>query len=95
VELGNGYQAAIRTTKTRVLKLRQVLGALGVEIPETTAQFDVPLDSLRVGSTEIRSYEKAKKRAGMREMLDSICEVKTRSALMVGKPKKKGDEETE
>ena len=95
VELPNGYEVALRTSQTRILKLRDVLGVIGVVVPELSPRFDVKLDSLRVGSAELKSLAKAQKRAGLNELLGETCQTKPRTELKVGKKKKPRDGDSE
>lgn len=80
---GGGY-ARMETTFHPVLKLRDTLAMLGVETPSKSPLWDVPLDSLRVGSTEFNAFAKARKRAGLRELAEAASETRPRTMLRIG-----------
>lgn len=92
VDLPNGYEAALRMSITRVYKLRDVLSVLGIEIPEESERYNVRLNGLKIGSTELKNYAKAQSRAGLMGELETVCDSKTRVELRVGKkkPQKEG-----
>lgn len=81
VPLGNGETARLETSFSPVLQLRTVLAALGVEVPEESPEFAVPLDSLTVNSTEFKRFAAAKKRAGLRELVEAAVPTKPRTEL--------------
>jgi hypothetical protein len=62
---------------------RALLQALAGDPCEDSPKFDVPLDKLVIGSISIRSYAKAKKRAGLGEQLDAAAIKKPTSDLKI------------
>jgi hypothetical protein len=84
VDLGMGKTARMNVTHTPVLALRTVLAALGIELPETSPEWDVPLDKLVVNNTEFGRYAKAKKRTGLHETIQASVPTKARTVLKIG-----------
>lgn len=78
-----GIEAGMRTSERREYPLRAVLGVLGVEVPEISPQFDVPLDKLLISATKLNQLSKAKSRAGLYEAAGSVAEVKLWQELKI------------
>lgn len=84
VDIGHGKAAMLETSHSRTLPLRTVLATLGVQVPEESPSYSMPLDKLMVGSTDFNRYAKAKKRAGLAEIVQEICPTKARTVLKIG-----------
>jgi hypothetical protein len=88
VDLGGGVIAEMVLGKSDSFPLRPVLSVLGFDdIPEKSKKWDVPLESLLVGTAKLKSYANAKKRAGLREALDQIAVSVPTSTLKVHRKK--------
>ena len=77
------FEAVSEMAATRKIPLRPFLAALGVDVPETSPNFDVPLDNLYLISSSVDSYARAKKRRGMYDLVDSISVKTPRATLRV------------
>lgn len=86
LSLGNGLVAEMHAGAQMEYRLDKVMEVLGVSVPENSREFDVPLDGLKVGSTALKTYAKAKKRGGMMEKLLTIARSKPTFKLHIGKP---------
>lgn len=93
LSLGNGLVAEMRAGTDTEYRLDRVLEVLGVEAPENSRAFDVPLSGLKVGSTALKTYAKAQKRAGFMEKLLSVARIKPKFKLHIGKPGNTEDDE--
>lgn len=79
LDLGNGYELGIKVTEQRSYPLPAALKILGVEVPDSSARWDVPLTSLAVSG--LREKAKAKKRAGLSDELASVAKISTSASL--------------
>lgn len=84
VQLGEGQTARMQTSHSPQLELRTVMALMGVDLPETSPKFDVPLSSLRINSTEFSRYTKAKARADLKELVMASVPTKARTSLKIG-----------
>lgn len=84
VDLGDGREARLETTATVKIPLRVALSVMGVQVPESTPAFQVPLDKLTINSTQMKQYGKAKKRAGLLEQIEAVSEHAPRTVLRIG-----------
>jgi hypothetical protein len=75
LEMGGGYEA-VREEK----QSREYTVADAQSVAET---FDVPLSSLKVSASQLKSYAKAKKREGMSEALDLMGRANVRTELKI------------
>jgi len=75
LEMGGGYEA-VREEK----QSREYTVADAQSVAET---FDVPLGSLKVSASQLKSYAKAKKREGMSEALDLMGRANVRTELKI------------
>ena len=87
IDLPNGYSVRLNATTSRVHSLKDVLAVLGIQVPEKSERYDIDLNSLEIGATKLKSYAKAKMRAGLNDELDAVCKTKARVVLSVGKKK--------
>ena len=82
-ERGSVDGVRLDTTASESFSVRRALSVLGVEIPETSPHFDVPLDRLEVKTSRLKSYAKAKMRDGLTEQLSAVAERTPRTTLVL------------
>jgi hypothetical protein len=86
LDLGGGLTAEVKPGNTDSFSLRSTLSVLGFEgVPEKSPKWDISLESLLVSGTKLKSFAAAKKRAGLKEELDSIARRTPTSRLDIHK----------
>lgn len=85
LDIGSGWIAEMRAGATQEFRLDKVLDLFGIPAGETSKIWDVPLSSVKVSGTSLKSFAKAEKRRGMQEALDKISRDKPRFELRIGK----------
>jgi len=79
LDLGGGYEATMAVRTEQKFPLDAVLRVLGQQ------EWGIPLSSLTVSASKLKGYAKAKKRAGLSELLDAIAIKWPKSILRLGK----------
>jgi hypothetical protein len=84
LELGDDYLIELGGGKTRKYPLREALAVLGIDLRgDASPAFDVPFDSLFLGSSQLNGFAKAKKRQGMADALALISRDSARTTIKV------------
>lgn len=88
LDLERGVVAEFVLGQSDTYPLRPTLKVLGFDtIPEKAPKWDVPLDSLVIGTTKLKSYANTKKRAGLMDELKAIAITRPTSTLKIHRPK--------
>lgn len=86
LSLGNNLVCQVRAGVQSEFRLDKVAELLGLELPEKSPAWDVPIEGLRVGSTALKRYAKTKMRSGLIEKLMTIARTRPNFRLHIGKP---------
>jgi hypothetical protein len=75
--------ASVNLSAATEVPLAAGLEAMGYKVDATDARWDVPLDSLRIGVSDLKRYAKAKSRSGMAEAIDAVSIKKPKETMTI------------